>query len=175
MIKKIKKLKETKAKPSSIRQGKKKSSKEDPNNKKVIKILSYSLVTVVLLTLIIVTSFSYRNQKVAEKILTKTMEFENINEIETNISEIEKYLTSDLKENYGLNNEDFTYFNFLKMRNSNTRIEVLSKYKNTKSGYIIYRIENEYIEKYRRFVMEYRTDFLGKFVEINYYEFAGKL
>ena len=119
-------------------------------------------------------AYYYRATSLPEKILNYTFNIENVGDMKIALSKTKDLMTEECWEGYGLNNEDFTYYNFVKLHNVRTRVKILSTFEYISSGCIIFSLDNENVAKNRIFIMVYELKGL-KMSKLNFYELAGKM
>lgn len=112
--------------------------------------------------------------KRAKYVLEHTMNINTIKDLPQNMKAVKPYLTTELYNHYGINDVDFTYYNYFKLRGGETRIEVLDHRKGFSQGSITFRIFNDNININRRFIMLYKTKG-SKLCDVSYMEIVGKM
>lgn len=153
---------------------------------KEMKVDRWNIINIVLSILligaVIIGFMSYNNLKRARgmALIELTFRFNDINELRDNHNKISKILTESQFKDYGLNNEDFTYYNYVRTKTDKTDIKIETnefdfKYKR---GNIKFRLMNEHVNINRIFTMEYGFDSSSIFSRIDFvriYELVGQI
>lgn len=87
-----------------------------------------------------------------------------------NMPHLQKIVTPEVMKSISINNEENTLNRYLKFKNKPTKVQIIRHETSGRNGVIVFKIDNEHIEKYREFMLIYRSSLFGTVTELKQYE-----
>lgn len=128
--------------------------------------MSKKIILVVVTVLVIVLSFSIitriqtknLEKKIGIKAVNLLYSFNDIYELDKNMSELNKICTEKVYNELTIDNENRTLNTYLKFKEDSVKVKVIK----SRSNYVLYRLKTDAISKDRLFVFIYDVNNKGK-------------
>lgn len=137
-------------------------------NPLTLKVLASSLAGCVLVFgLMLSNKYELFSQgKVGIEAVELLYDFNNINELANNLKDLKKMMTTKCYYKTTVLNSEKSLNTYLKFKKKSTKVNIID----SKPGFVLYSLDNEYITDSRIFIFSYRLNLFGDICEVREFE-----